>query len=357
MGLLRAFAKSGLGLLYTSCGKTDRKTEVSDMRKKRWAFLLSGAAVILTLGTGGCAAAPGASQAESETHEQTNGLSRIDDDMVSLDSRPEKSLVRVPEASGTVAYSNDTVSVDASNIRNGYVMVQYTGSVDKIKVQISKGDLTYTYNLNARDAYEVFPISEGDGTYTIKVFENVNGNQYSQAFSQEMSVSLADQFEPFLYPNQYVNFSQGSAAVQKGAELAAKAGDDLGVVDAIYDYVIHNLTYDTAKAASVQSGYLPDVDQVLAAGKGICFDYAALMVSMLRSQDIPAKLVVGYTGSAYHAWVNVYIDGVGWIDNYIYFDGTNWSLADPTFASTGGQSDEIRKYIGDGANYQQKYCY
>ncbi len=328
------------------------------MRKKRWTFLLSVAAVILVLGTGGCATAdPGASQAESESPEETKELLDIDDDMVSLDSSPGKSLVRVPEASGTVTYGNDTVSVDASNIQKGYVMVKYTGSVGKIKVQISREDLTYTYNLNARDAYEVFPISEGDGSYTIKVFENVNGNQYSQAFSQEMSVSLADQFEPFLYPNQYVNFSQGSAAVQKGAELAAKAGDDLGVVDAIYDYVINNLTYDTAKAASVQSGYLPDVDQVLAAGKGICFDYAALMVSMLRSQDIPAKLVVGYTGSAYHAWVNVYIDGVGWIDNYIYFDGTNWSLADPTFASTGGQSDEIRKYIGDGANYQQKYCY
>jgi hypothetical protein len=53
----------------------------------------------------------------------------------------------------------------------------------------------------------------------------------------------------------------------------------------------------------------------------------------------------------------VYIDGVGWLDNYIYFDGTNWSLADPTFASTGGQSDSIKQYIGNGANYQQKYCY
>ena len=139
--------------------------------------------------------------------------------------------------------------------------------------------------------------------------------------------------------------------------MAASAGDALGVVNAVYNYVVNNMTYDTAKAASVQSGYLPNVDQVLASRTGICFDYAALMVSMLRSQDIPAKLVVGYTGSAYHAWVNVYIDGVGWIDNYIYFDGTNWSLADPTFASTGGQSDAIKQYIGNGANYQQKYCY
>ncbi len=327
--------------------------------KKRWTLFFSGAAVLLILGTGACAAEDsGAGQAESESPVRTQELlTDIDDSMVSLDSEPRESQVRVPTASGTVTYDNDIVSVDASNVGNGYVMIKYTGSVNKIKVQISRGDLTYTYDLNARDAYEVFPLSEGDGTYSVKVFENVSGKQYSQAFSQDVEVSLEDQFEPFLYPNQYVNFTQESDAVQRAAELAAGAENDLGIVDAVYNYVIDNLTYDTEKAENVQSGYLPDVDQVLAAGKGICFDYAALMVSMLRSQDIPAKLVVGYTGSVYHAWVNVYIDGVGWIDNYIYFDGTNWSLADPTFASTGGKSDSIKQYIGDGANYQQKYCY
>lgn len=337
------------------------------MRKKRWMLTLSCAAIILVLGTEACgASAPNASQMDSEIKSETEtespyetkeSLTDIKDDAVSLNSSPQKGLVRVPTASGTTTYGNDLVTLDVSNVQNGYVMIEYKGSVNKIKVQISKGSLTYTYDLNARNAYEVFPMSEGNGTYAIKVFENVNGNQYSQAFSQDVSVSLADQFEPFLYPNQYVNFSEGSTAVQKGAQLAAGAEDDFGVVEAIYNYVVDNLTYDTEKAANVKSGYLPDVDQVLASKKGICFDYAALMVSMLRSQDIPAKLVVGYTGSAYHAWVNVYIDGVGWIDNYIYFDGTNWSLADPTFASTGGQSDEIKQYIGDGANYQQKYCY
>lgn len=328
------------------------------MKKKR-TLLLGGAAVILVLGTGACASADaGAGRTESEAPAKTEeSFTDIDDDRVSLNSGPREIQVRVPEASGTITYGNDLAVVDASNTGNGYVMIKYMGSVSKIKVQISKDDLTYTYDLNARDAYEVFPMSEGDGTYTVKVFENVSGKQYSQAFSQDVEVSLDDQFEPFLYPNQYVNFTQESDAVQTAAGLAADAEDDLAIVDAVYNYVIDNLTYDTEKAENVQSGYLPDVDQVLAAGKGICFDYAALMVSMLRSQDIPAKLVVGYTGSVYHAWVNVYIDGVGWIDNYIYFDGTNWSLADPTFASTGGKSDSIKQYIGDGANYQQKYCY
>ena len=96
---------------------------------------------------------------------------------------------------------------------------------------------------------------------------------------------------------------------------------------------------------------------VLAQKKGICFDYAALMTAMLRSQDIPTKLVVGYTGNLYHAWINVYLEGQGWVDNVIYFDGNSWKLMDPTFASSGGQSQEIMQYIGTGSNYKAKYSY
>ena len=111
-------------------------------------------------------------------------------------------MVRTPIASGTASYGNTKVTVDASNASQGYVMVKYKGSNNKIKVQITKG-VTYTYDLNARDSYEVFPLTEGDGSYSIKVFENISGNQYSQAFSQSINVTLENEFTPFLYPNQY----------------------------------------------------------------------------------------------------------------------------------------------------------
>ena len=283
-------------------------------------------------------------------------LAVIEDEAVPLYQKPAGSDVRTPVASGSVTYGNGRATIDASNTSNGYVMIKYTGGQSRIKIQIAKST-TYTYDLNARNTYEVFPFTEGNGTYSIKIFENVSGNQYAQVMSQNISVSLADEFAPFLTPNQYVNFSNGSAAVNKGAELAASAADEIGVVTNVYNYVINNITYDTAKAASVQSGYLPNVDQVLAQKTGICFDYAALMTAMLRSQDIPTKLVIGYSGGLYHAWVNVYIDNIGWVDNVIYFDGHNWSLMDPTFASSGGQSESIRQYIGNGSNYQAKYTY
>ncbi len=264
--------------------------------------------------------------------------------------------VRTPQT-GSTPHGNGIATLDVSNSSQGYCMIKYNGGVPKIKVQITKGSVTYTYDLNARDAYEVFPFSEGNGSYTIKVFENVSGNQYSQAMSQTVNVSMADEFAPFLYPNQYVNFSANSAVVSTAAQITSGIGDEISKVKAVYNYVVGGFTYDTPKAQSVQSGYLPNVDAVLAAKKGICFDYAAVMAAMLRSQDIPTKLVVGYTGDIYHAWVNVYIKEVGWVDNFIYFDGTTWKLMDPTFASSGGNSDAIKQYIGDGANYKSKYSY
>ena len=51
------------------------------------------------------------------------------------------------------------------------------------------------------------------------------------------------------------------------------------------------------------------MDDVLSKGRGICFDYAALLACMLRTQGVPVKLVIGYADQSYHAWNNVLVDG------------------------------------------------
>jgi transglutaminase-like putative cysteine protease len=154
-----------------------------------------------------------------------------------------------------------------------------------------------------------------------------------------------------------VDYSSAPKTVAKAAELTAGKTDPLEKVQAVYEYVVKNITYDKKLAASVQSGYLPVLDSVLAKKTGICFDYASLMTGMLRSQGVPCKLVVGYAGTAYHSWISVWSDETGWIDAAIYFDGTAWHRMDPTFASSGKQSESIMKYIGDGSNYTVKYLY
>lgn len=273
------------------------------------------------------------------------------------DIRDSTPNVLVPAADGTDTYGTDTVAIDASHTDQGYVMVCYTGNNQKVKLQITTpDDNTYTYLLSQDQEYETFPLPGGDGSYLLTVLENVDGDMYSTAFSQDIKVSIADEFLPFLYPNQYVNFTPRSAAVAKGAELAKNAHSDLEAVTSIYHYVISNITYDTAKATSVTYGYLPDVDETLSSGTGICFDYAAITAAMLRSQRIPTRLEVGYAGEAYHAWISVYLEESGWIDNIIEFHGSSWSLMDPTFAA-GTNSGSLKQFIGDGSNYVVKYYY
>ena len=268
---------------------------------------------------------------------------------------PQKEAVQ----SGVTVYKNSKATVDASNLPLGFVSVSYTGGKDvRIKVQITKtGGTTYTYNLNNKGTAETFPLTEGDGKYTVKVFENTRGTKYAQAYSCSLDLKLTSEFSPFLYSNQYVNFSDDSKVVAKAAELTKGLTTDLDKVTEIYHYVINNITYDYQLAATVASGYLPDVDAVLESGKGICFDYAAVMSAMLRSQNIPCKLIVGYAGTVYHAWINVYIEGVGWVDHLIYFNGEDWSMMDPTFVSNGKNNPAVLKYVGDGTNYTEKYAY
>ena len=283
----------------------------------------------------------------------------IIEEAVGMTERPAFTAMSLPEASGTAVKSASNATVDYSNARDGYVMVKFDGNPsDKIKVRVKGPDnVDYTYDLAPNGEYNVFPLTSGKGSYTVTVFKNIKGTSYSTELKVNLTANITDEFAPFLRPNQYVDYSKDSACVLKAAELAAGASEELDVVKKVYNFVIKNFTYDKAKAMNLRSDYICDLDYIFEARTGICLDYAALMTAMLRSQGIPTKMVFGYSGSVYHAWINVYSEKDGWISNAIYFDGNSWKLMDPTFASTQKESDSIMNYIGDGANYTSKYTY
>lgn len=270
------------------------------------------------------------------------------------ESRDYTSVVRIPEAPGTTVFSCELAAIDASNAAEGYIMAEYTGSNEKVKLQITgPNQITYTYTLHGAE-YEVFPLTAGDGSYTIGIYENISDTKYSIALSAEIDVALNNPFGPFLYPNQYVNFNASSLPVIKAASLASGAATDLEVAELVYNYMIENFSYDYDKAASVTSGYLPVVDEVYQSGTGICFDYAAVMASMLRSQDIPTRLEVGYMKEQYHAWISIYIEDTGWMNGIIEFDGTMWHMLDPTSASI---SKTPKTFLAETSIYTTKYVY
>lgn len=285
----------------------------------------------------------------------------IEDELVALDGEPALDTALTPMASGTLVSSGDKATIDYSNTSDGYVMVQYTAETEqKLKARVTGPTMEYTYNIQ-KQQWTTFPLADGNGNYTVKVFEqNPATGKYATVASASFTVTLTDEFAPFLRPNQYVDYTNAENTLAKARELTADVTDPLAKVERVYDYVVSSLTYDSRLARNVKSGYLPVLDDVLAKGKGICFDYAALMTAMLRSQGIPCKLVTGYVGAsdpAFHAWISVWTEENGWVDGAIYFDGAAWQRMDPTFASSGEKSESIMQYIGDGTNYEAKYFY
>lgn len=275
---------------------------------------------------------------------------------------PSPATVLTPVASGTKTESTTLGVIDYSNTADGYIMVKYTGTVKKVKVQIKgPNDVTQTYNLNSSGNYETFPLPAGNGTYSVTLAENISGNSYAIAATASVKVSLSSETAPFLRPNQYANYTTKTTAVKKASELCAGTTNALQKVDKVYSWLVDNVVYDTDLANTITStklsGYLPDTDKVINNKKGICLDYAGAAVTMLRSQGVPTKLVVGYAGKAYHAWISVYVKDVGWVYGAIYFDGSAWHRMDPTFGASSHMSDKILQYIGNGSNYSEKYIY
>ena len=134
----------------------------------------------------------------------------------------------------------------------------------------------------------------------------------------EANVNLLSDHAPFLYPTQLMNYTKDSKCVKKAAELCKNAKNDVERLSAIYTYMIENVRYDREFAQNVQSGYIPDPDQILERASGFSFDYASLMCAMLRSQGIPARMIIGDANLSvddrfeYHAWNEVYLEDEGW---------------------------------------------
>lgn len=263
--------------------------------------------------------------------------------------------VLVPTHDGNDLLENDTVHIDISNIDDGYFMANYDGASEKVKLQLTGPDnITYTYDLPLDGTWDTFPLTAGNGSYTLMVYESLEDDQYFMSLSSELQVELSDELLPFLYPNQFVNFTETTQAVAKAKELTEDCSEELDKIRAIYEFTTTTIVYDEEKAAAVTSGYLPDIDETLRTKTGICFDYAALMTCMLRSLGIPTKLQIGFSGEIKHAWISTYLSDTGWADNIIRFDGEGWAMMDPTFDSEMDEQ-QLAEYIGDGENYTLQY--
>lgn len=214
-----------------------------------------------------------------------------------------------PKAEGKTVKSGGSLKMDVSHMDEGYVMVRGPSSGKRLKMRVRLGDETAIYDINGNEEYEIIPLQFGSGDYTFSLYKNTSGNRYSDTGSVRLTVKLLDEDIAFICPNQFIQYTEDSEAVQKSEELCASCATDREKFDAICRFIESQFVYDYVQAVITAPGTRPDIDRCFQRRMGICQDLAALTVCMLRVQGIPSKMIVGYANEEYHAWVTAKIDG------------------------------------------------
>ncbi|WP_025721474.1 transglutaminase-like domain-containing protein [Paenibacillus sp. 1-18] len=214
----------------------------------------------------------------------------------------------------STAHAADSDSVawlDQNNVNHGTVSVRYPVKPNvKTKILVTKDAQKYSYNLTPGKSEEVFPLQMGNGNYSISILEQLSGNQYKVIGQDTIELKLNDSKAVYLNSVQNIDWSDTNQAIQKARELTQGATTDREKLQKIYDYIISHINYDSNQAFALTTDYLPEIDRTLSSQKDICYGYASLMAAMLRSVDVPTKLVMGKSSyvDTYHAWNEVYID-------------------------------------------------
>lgn len=105
---------------------------------------------------------------------------------------------------------------------------------------------------------------------------------------------------------------------RQAQDLVAGVGDVWAAARAMSRFIRNEFTYDTG-ATTVNTHML----EVLRHRRGVCQDFAHVLIGLCRSVRIPARYVSGYLyvggeagwrgDLASHAWVEVYLPGPGWL--------------------------------------------
>ena len=229
---------------------------------------------------------------------------------------------------GKKKIEKDKLYVDVSNASEGYVMVKPPKTKTKLKFTVETGGTKLQYdidgtkqkNADGSQHYEVIPLQLGRTNYTLTLWKQVDGKKYGKIGQGKVAADMEDELRCFLYPNQYVDYTADSPCVKEAIKLCNGMTDQQEIFDTVKNYILKNFQYDFIKSVTVagSSGMLPNIEECWQKKMGICQDLSAVTCAMLRSQGVPARLIIGQLGSGtVHAWVLAVVNGED-----VFFDPT-----------------------------------
>ncbi len=178
-----------------------------------------------------------------------------------------------------------------------------------------------------------FDLTEPHTNLTIEAQSTINTTSPYQD-SKPLGVTFAalkaeldDMVQPFLVSSRYVDLSP--EVWRLGIDIRDERDDVFEVAAAVMHHIFREWSYapNTTHAGT-------HMNEVVATKRGVCQDFAHLMIGICRSLGIPTRYVSGYLyngpdshlrgAQASHAWCEIHLPGKGWFG----LDPTNDTLAD-----------------------------
>jgi transglutaminase-like putative cysteine protease len=141
--------------------------------------------------------------------------------------------------------------------------------------------------------------------------------------------NLTDEHFDLLEPSRFAAPSRALVEFARDKQIDKPAGDPLSALR-LLNTAIHDAFDYESGITQVHS----PIDHALAERRGVCQDFAHIMIALARSWGIPTRYVSGYlhhqretkdrsAADATHAWIECYLPSLGWVG----FDPTNDVLA------------------------------
>ncbi|MFB9327436.1 transglutaminase N-terminal domain-containing protein [Paenibacillus aurantiacus] len=204
-----------------------------------------------------------------------------------------------------------------------------------------------------------FSVSEPHGKLTIRTqmtvvtkaaWPRAGGMRLTagESWAALAEADVQDGYAEFLLPTTYTGITEevrsfaDQAAAEEGIDRPAEEEDVFDWLKRTSRRIKGDFVYDPG-ATDVNT----IVSDMIVSRRGVCQDFAHLMIAVSRAKGIPARYVSGYHfvgdlqgGSAEfeqasHAWVEAYVPGLGWCG----FDPTNDELIGERYVKLGHGRD------------------
>src|SRR3984957_13011000 len=136
--------------------------------------------------------------------------------------------------------------------------------------------------------------------------------------------NMTDDHFDMLGPSKFARLSPELVTFMKIADLEKPVGDPMTAIKTLTRAIYDSFEYESG----ITEVHSP-IETALRERRGVCQDFAHIMIAIARAWGIPTRYVSGYMyhrgnkdrsgADATHAWVEVYLPSLGWVG----FDPTN----------------------------------